>query len=117
MVDEDRIIPKDDMTAEEREAAEAHIRSVERQCRGPLPESAREDIAEALEKGQESLARHIDRTSRPGCGEDFTPVVIEGPWDGERHEYTCPDPDCGNEGFYTAPFFDRELLDRLTSEG
>lgn len=87
-----------------REEAEARIRSVTRTCRGPLPEEAQEKIGAALQAGDTEFARRLDRDNREGCGADFNDVVVEGPFDGEVHEYECAE--CGVEGTYRAPQFD-----------
>jgi len=108
------MIPKDDMTTEEQQAAEAYIRSVHKTCRGYLPKKAREEVAAAFAEGEESLARHLDRENRGGCGADINEVVAAGPWDGEEHEAPCPDPDCEVIISYIPLTFDRELLDQLT---
>lgn len=44
------------------------------------------------------------REARAGCGYDFNETVIAGPFDGEEHEYKCPN--CGLTGVYRAPHFD-----------
>ena len=83
--------------------AEASIRTVGRLCRGPISQADRNVVNLLLNEGNEEDARNWDAISRPGCGYDFNNIVVDGPWDGESHPYTCPK--CGCTGSYQAPAF------------
>ena len=79
------------------------VLSVQRTCRGLLPEAARARIAELLQAGDLDGARALDAEQRTGCGYDFNKTVVASPFDGKEHHYTCPA--CGLEGTYRAPIF------------
>lgn len=70
----------------------------------------------AFARQELKAASEIDRCARAGCGYDFGKIVYEGPHDGEKHDYECPN--CGVEGKYIAPTFDaddEELQARLAA--
>ena len=83
---------------------EAHVRAIDRRCRGRLAEEARVRVAELLLAGLVEEAKRIDRISRRPCGHDFNEIILAGALDGERHEYRCPS--CKADGVYIAPFFE-----------
>jgi hypothetical protein len=91
----------DNITREELIEREAQV---SRRCRGPLPEGVRKQINELMELGTAEdieAAKNLDASSRTRCGYDMNIVfLIEGPLDGEEHEYTCPN--CGVKGTYRA---------------
>jgi hypothetical protein len=86
-----------------RAQAIAQIRAVQRRCRGPLSPASAKVVKALLSDGRTEQAKRADAVGRVPCGADFNAIVIAGPWDGERHEYTCKK--CGLKGTYRAPHF------------
>lgn len=89
-----------------RAEAEEAVRAIPRRCRGPITPEAAQVRDALLADGNLEDARAEDNAGRPGCGADFNEIVCSVPFDGARHEYTCPS--CGVEGTFTAPIFDLE---------
>lgn len=83
--------------------AHAAVRAVRRTCRGPLSAAGRKVVNALLSDGRATEAKQADAAGRKRCGADFNDIVLAGPLDGKRHEYTCPK--CGVTGTYTAPLF------------
>jgi hypothetical protein len=87
----------------DRGSSEEIVRAIERRCRGPLVEGARETISKLLADGQLDEARALDATSRQRCGQDWNEVILSHPFDGKSHETSCPK--CGTVVRWTAPVF------------
>jgi hypothetical protein len=92
-----------EMTYTSRDQAIEVIRSIERRCLGTIPGEARERVIELLQAGDDENARRLNRAARAGCAADFNDIIVEGPWDGQEHDYQCPA--CGQRGRYRAPRF------------
>ena len=87
----------------QQQACEEIIRSVGRHCVGPLREGANDQVVRLLMEGHHEEAARLNALLRKGCGYDFNLTVVDGPWDGQPHLYTCPQ--CGMTGTYRAPRF------------
>ena len=61
------------------------------------------DIGELTQRLVFLIFCHTDNIGKP-CGYDYNQFVINGPWDGQRHETKCPQ--CGLEDFYIAPIYE-----------